>query len=295
MLSTNERDVNQTQSTSWLRPGARRQSFLATVREQATKAWVRTWVSVARVIPAALRLAGLPLGIYKDRREILRYLGNTPYISPWAQVSCRNLHLGPKCFIDDFVTIYAQPQATGSVELGRNVHFYRHSIIELGEGSASLRVGSNTYFQAGCTVNPFIGNITIGANCMIATRCTLMPYQHNFADPSRPMREQGLTSRGDIVIEDDVWLGAQVCVTDGVTIGRGAIIGAGAVVTKDIPPYSIAVGVPARVVRMRQPAESGAALAAQPTSPAAPHPHRTGQVPFHAAHAPAALSQENHV
>jgi acetyltransferase-like isoleucine patch superfamily enzyme len=67
------------------------------------------------------------------------------------------------------------------------------------------------------------------------------------------MREQPLTSRGDIVLEDDVWLGANVVVLDGVTIGRGAIVGAGAVVTQSIPPYAIAGGVPARVIRYRTP------------------------------------------
>ena len=86
---------------------------------------------------------------------------------------------------------------------------------------------------------------------MIASRCAFMPYQHGFADTHRPMREQPLTSRGDIVIEDDVWLGVGVTVMDGVTIGQGAIIGAGAVVTKDIPPYTIAGGVPARVIGAR--------------------------------------------
>ncbi|HXW01547.1 MAG TPA: DapH/DapD/GlmU-related protein, partial [Anaerolineae bacterium] len=98
----------------------------------------------------------------------------------------------------------------------------------------------------------FVANITIGANCMIAPRCAFMPYQHNWADTSRPMREQPLISRGDIVLEDDVWLGANACVLDGVTIGRGAIIGAGAVVTKDVPSYAIAGGVPAHVIKFRE-------------------------------------------
>jgi acetyltransferase-like isoleucine patch superfamily enzyme len=236
----------------WHRLRTRRQPIGKTLREIATRMWIRNMVKLSTLLPAAIRLAELPLGPYKDRRELLRYLGDRAYLSPLAQISCPNLVLGPQCFIDDFVTIYAHPGATGTVELARNVHFYRGSIIELGSGSAGLRVGANSYFQAGCTLNPFIGNITIGNNCMIATRCTFMPYQHGYADATRPMREQGLTSRGDIVVEDDVWLGAQVCVMDGVTIGQGAIVGAGAVVTKDIPPYAVAVGVPARVVRMRQ-------------------------------------------
>jgi acetyltransferase-like isoleucine patch superfamily enzyme len=71
-----------------------------------------------------------------------------------------------------------------------------------------------------------------------------------FTDPNKKIREQGFNFKG-IRIEDDCWLGSGVKVLDRVTIGRGSIIGAGAVVTKDIPPYSIAVGVPAKVIDSR--------------------------------------------
>ena len=224
------------------------------------RAWIRTMVKLSTITPIFLRLAELPLGPYKDRRTLLRYLGNRPYISPRAQVRGGNLHFGPQCFIDDFVTIYTHPRATGGVYLGKNVHLYRGSIVELGNGSSNLRIGDNTYIQPGCLLNAFVSNITIGKNCMIAARCVFMPYQHGHADPSRPMREQSLTSRGDIVIEDDVWLGAHVCIMDGVVIGQGAIVGAGAVVTKDVPPHTLAVGVPARVVRDRRQEDAVATL-----------------------------------
>ena len=74
------------------------------------------------------------------------------------------------------------------------------------------------------------------------------------------MCEQEVISKGDIVIEDDVWLGMGAKVMDGVCIGRGSVIGAGAVVTGDIPPYSIALGVPARVVRKRGTEEARAGM-----------------------------------
>jgi acetyltransferase-like isoleucine patch superfamily enzyme len=220
--------------------------------------WVQTMMRLSTVSPIFMRLAELPMGVYKDKRKWLRYAGNRPYISTKAQVSCPRLQLSPKCFIDDYVTIYAHEKAAGGVYLAENVHIYRWSIVELGEGDRSVRIGANTYIQAGCVLNAFVANIVIGANCMIAHHCAFMPYQHDVADLSLPMREQPLVSRGDIVLEDNVWLGVNVVITDGVTIGQGAIVGAGAVVTKDIPPYAIAGGVPARVIRIRTAAEAAA-------------------------------------
>ena len=216
-------------------------------------------VSLSAISPLFTDLAGLPLGAYKGKRKLLRYLGNRPYVSPKAQISCPQLTMEPKCFIDDYVTIYAHKGARGGVYLDSDVAIYRWSVIELGKGEGSLRIGPHTHIQAGCTLNAFGGNIIIGANCMIAPRCVFTPYQHSVSDTSRPMREQPLTSRGDIVVGDDVWLGSHVCVMDGVTIGQGAIVGAGAVVTKDIPPYAIAGGVPARVIRFREVVESHSA------------------------------------
>lgn len=225
--------------------------------------WIQVMLRLSTVSPVFIRLAELAMGPYKDKRKWLRYLGDRPYISAKAEISCPCLEMGPKCFIDDYVTIYAHPQARGGVYLAENVHIYRWSMVELGEGEGCLRVGSNTYIQAGCIFNPFVANIIIGANCMIAHRCAFMPYRHDFTGSDRPMREQPLTSRGDIIIEDDVWLGVNVSVMDGVTIGRGAIVGAGAVVTKDIPPYAIAGGVPAQVIRYRETGESPLAVSDQ--------------------------------
>lgn len=231
-----------------------RQPISKTLREALVRMWIQAMLQLSATLPFSpvfTRLAGLPLGPYKGKRKLLRYMGNRPYVSPKAQISCPKLQMGPKCFIDDYVTIYGHKGARGGVYLDRNVHIYRWSIVELGKGEGCLKIGPNTYIQSGCILNPFVGNIIIGANCMIAARCAFTPYQHGFADTHRPMREQALTSRGDIVIEDDVWLGLNVSVMGGVTIGQGAIVGAGAVVTKDIPPYAIAGGVPARVIRFR--------------------------------------------
>ena len=244
--------MNRTRSKAERLLLSRSQPIAKTLRETASLAWIRMMLLLAPISPLFLGLAGFPLGPYKDKRKLLRYLGDRPYVSPRAQISCPRLEAGPQCFIDDYVTIYAHKGARGGVTLDRDVAIYRWSVVDLGKGEGNVRNGSHTHIQSWCILNAFIGNIVIGANCMIAAGCAFMPYQHSFADIDRPMREQSLTSRGDVVIEDDVWLGLHVCVMDGVTIGRGTVVGAGAVVTKDVPPYAIAGGVPARVIGFRE-------------------------------------------
>jgi acetyltransferase-like isoleucine patch superfamily enzyme len=112
-------------------------------------------------------------------------------------------------------------------------------------------IGEDTHIQAGCNLKGFLGSVRIGRNVQIAPYCGFSPYEHNFEDRSVSIKSQGIRSAGDIVLEDDVWLGLGVKVLEGARIGQGAVIGAGAVVTKDIPAYAVAVGMPAHVVRMR--------------------------------------------
>jgi acetyltransferase-like isoleucine patch superfamily enzyme len=85
----------------------------------------------------------------------------------------------------------------------------------------------------------------------MAPNCSFYPYDHGTA-PGIPMMNQPLTTKGGIFVGDDVWFGVGVTVLDGVHIGNGAVIGAGSVVTHDIPEGAIAAGVPARVIRMRR-------------------------------------------
>ena len=96
-----------------------------------------------------------------------------------------------------------------------------------------------------------IGPLTIGADVMMGPRCVLIASSHRFDSREVPMNQQGFAPDRRIVIEDDVWLGANVTVLPGRTIGRGSVVGAGSVVRADIPPWSIAAGNPAVVLRPR--------------------------------------------
>ncbi|HIQ04950.1 MAG TPA: acyltransferase [Anaerolineae bacterium] len=197
----------------------------------------------------AVRLARAMLPPYKGAK-LLAHLTPKPYVSPQAQIHCPNLVIGPHAFIDDDVTIYAHGDG-GRVELGAHVSVYRGTIIEIGAGG-SVIIGEDTHIQGSCNLKGFVSDLIIGRNVQVAPHCAFSPYEHGFSDPNQPIQLQPLTSRGPIIIEDDAWLGLNVTVLDGVTIGRGAVVGAGAVVTKDVPAYAIAAGVPARVIAWRE-------------------------------------------
>ena len=91
--------------------------------------------------------------------------------------------------------------------------------------------------------------VEIGEHCMFANGCFITDADHRFVDPEKPVPWQGFTSEGPTRIGDNVWCGANVVVTGGVTVGKRSVIGANSVVTSDIPAFSIAAGAPARVLR----------------------------------------------
>ena len=124
-----------------------------------------------------------------------------------------------------------------------------NSVIEdfstINNGVGEVYIGENSLIGLG---NVIIGPIRIGNNVILAQNIVASGLNHNYDDISQPIHKQGVSMAG-IVIEDDCWIGANVVVTAGVTIGKHSVIAAGCVVTKNIPPYSVAVGNPARVIK----------------------------------------------
>lgn len=113
-----------------------------------------------------------------------------------------------------------------------------------------IEIGSNS----GIGINARLestGRIVIGENVMMGPDVAILTRNHQHDDITKPMGTQGYTP-DPVIIEDDVWIGMRVIILPGVRIGRSSIIGAGAVVTKDVPAYSIFAGNPARVVKMRE-------------------------------------------
>jgi len=172
--------------------------------------------------------------------------------------------------------------AERGIEFGNSVHFHSerriflheyvrlHKGCELDAGLGKITVGAGSNICRYAILQALEGEITLGRDCLIgdfcnlygqgglrlgndvqvSSGCRIVPKTNIFKDRGSRIIEQGYERRG-ICIEDDVWLGVNCVVLDGVTIGKGAVIGAGAVVTKSVPPFSVAVGVPARVIGER--------------------------------------------
>lgn len=111
-----------------------------------------------------------------------------------------------------------------------------------------IRIGGGTFLNQGVMVAA-VDLVEIGEHCMLANGCFVSDGNHRFDDPRRPVPWQGFTSDGPTRIGDNCWLGANVVVTSGVTIGERCVIGANSVVTRDIEPFTIAAGAPAKPLR----------------------------------------------
>lgn len=159
------------------------------------------------------------------------------------------ISLGDNTFIDDLAVLDAKGENNEGIHIGANCYIGRNTILSCKEGSISL--GDYCNISANCS---FLSETTIslGKYCFLAGHCYLVAGgNHSFEDTSIPIMFQPSLSKGGIQIEEDVWLGAGVVVLDGSTIGRGSVVGAGAVVTRSLPAFSVAIGAPARRVRGR--------------------------------------------
>ena len=212
--------------------------------------WARLWMRYAGLRPfgrLATRLAALAVPPYYGR-YCLANLNARGYISPGATIHHGDLRLRGRVFIDDDVLIF-QDREGGPVELASRVLIHRGTIIQTGLGG-SVTIGADTSIQPRCQLSAYKAHIEIGHDVQIAPNCAFFPYDHSH-ELDELMRKQPLKTKGGIIVENDVWLGVGVIVLDGVRIGSGAIIGAGSVVTQNVPDNAIAAGVPARVAKMR--------------------------------------------
>jgi acetyltransferase-like isoleucine patch superfamily enzyme len=140
------------------------------------------------------------------------------------------------------------------VEIGDNFTLGKYAIIEctgvLRNVGNSLKIGNNVGINHYCFIG-VRGDIEIGDNVIFGPRVNVFSENHNYSEIDIPIKHQGVT-KGKTIIGNDVWIGANVSIMSGVKIGDGCVIAAGAVVTKDAPPYSIVGGVPAKIIKNRK-------------------------------------------
>ena len=198
-------------------------------------------------------LAPFPGAIgYFLRRECYRLLlakvGKGTVIGKNVILRCpRRVSIGEKVMIDDGVVLDAKGTSS-SIEIGDRILIGRNSVLSCSD--STIRMGNLISIGAFCTISSR-SLIDIGSYVQIGTGTQLMAGSHTYDNPDTPTILQERVSKG-IKVEDSVWLGNASIILDGVAIGRNSIIGAGSVVTKDVPPYSMVLGNPARVIQKRK-------------------------------------------
>ncbi|MHB8132425.1 MAG: acyltransferase [Mobilitalea sp.] len=160
----------------------------------------------------------------------------------------KNMLINEDAYLDHGVYIHACKKgvsigAKTRIMYGTQLHVFNFRNLP----DAFIKIGKN------CVVGAYSiiygqGGTSIGDNVIIAPRVSILPVNHRYGDRACAIADQGIRASG-IVIENDVWIGAGATILDGVKVGKGSVIGAGSVVTKDVPGYSMVLGIPARVIK----------------------------------------------
>ena len=161
------------------------------------------------------------------------------------------IRIGRQVTIDDYCVLDAKGEQNRGIILGDNVLISRNTV--LGCKGGDIFIGNNSNVANNSLLHSET-SLRLGENVLVGAYSYLVAGgTHGDEDTDLPIMHQASRSKGGILLEDNVWLGANVKVLDGSRIGRDTIIGAGSVVTGEIPEFSVATGIPARVIRKRSP------------------------------------------
>jgi len=203
-------------------------------------------------------IIGMPslLGYYLRNRFakfLFGEIGSNCVFGNYINVSSpHKIKLGNNVLISDNCKLDVKGGIKTDLIIGDNVLIGKNTVLRSRFGG-SLKIGNNVGIGDNCIIAARDTSVKLGDNVLVSAYCYIMGGRfHNFERNDIPIAAQPLLPGKGVVIEDNVWLGGGVKVLDGITIGRDSIVGAGAVVTKDIPEFCIAVGVPAKVVKKRR-------------------------------------------
>lgn len=215
------------------------------------KKWTHFWLrhsALSRKGRVAAFLAWIVTPGYKDLVQ-LSYRNRRGFIHPFASINHPDLRLGKGVYIDFNVTMY-NAKGGGPIQLDDRVRILRNSIFETGD-RGYISVGEHSWINPNTQIAAYINPVIIGRRVLVAANCSFYPHNHGIKGRG-PVFGQKADSKGPIIVGDGSWLGVNVAVLGGVKIGENAVIGAGSVVTRDIPANAIAVGSPAKVTKFRE-------------------------------------------
>jgi acetyltransferase-like isoleucine patch superfamily enzyme len=194
----------------------------------------------------------------KDKEEIRQGLKESPKMKRFLDYLIMNQRdARPRWYIRLLAPLYQHRAWSSKIYWSvrmdtppyRRFWLGRKSVIEsyccINNAVGDVTIGNHTRVGIHCTV---IGPVCIGNHVNLAQGITVTALNHNFADSSSKIDEQGISTK-PVLIGDDVWIGANAVILPGVTIGRHVVVAAGAVVTKDVPDYSLVAGVPAKEIK----------------------------------------------
>ncbi|MDB4915862.1 MAG: transferase hexapeptide repeat containing protein [Gemmatimonadetes bacterium] len=209
-----------------------------TNRQLATALWHRG-MQLLRGTALTLRGGGVHGPVFRGRRVVVEH--------------AYSLHSGPSLILEDGASIIALSR--DGIRLGRNVTIGRATILTCTGVLSRLGIGIVVGDRSAVGSGSFVGGqggVTIGDDVIIGPGVRIFSENHRFDLLDRAIRTQGESRKG-VTIGDNCWIGASVTIVDGVCIGAGCVIAAGAVVTRSIAPFTVAGGVPARTIRSRRP------------------------------------------
>ncbi len=173
-------------------------------------------------------------------------VGENISIGQYVKILGKNIEIGSQTEIGDYVKLNAKQ---GKINLAENIRIAEFATINAFNGK--IEIGNFSTINNFVIIDGYGKGVSIGKGVRIAAHTMIISSNHIFESTNQFIYEQGLSSKG-IRIEDDVWIGSGCKILDGVHIKKGAIIAAGAVVTKNVEPYEVVGGVPAKHIKFRK-------------------------------------------
>ena len=157
----------------------------------------------------------------------------------------------PGAILESFVLICDDRKAF-SIGEGSSIHHNTVIAITSRHIKSSVIIGKNTYVGEHNNIRAADGVIDIGNNCLISQGITIVTSNHGIKGNLSVSEQPWISKKSHVIISDGVWIGANAVILPDVTIGEGAVVAAGAIVTKDVPPYAIVAGNPAKIIKFRK-------------------------------------------